>query len=331
MNLFRKRSTIVLASVGAVGAIAAIATAASLALFYDPVSPTTASYAAGNVTLNKVSTSVCDFDNLAPDYSTRGYPGGRGDQSGVMPCTVKINYTGSLDAFLALDVEVQSFVGKNRTDCNGGDSGGLASCEPLYNPNAAANNEGQGLEVYVVGNAGNAAQQSFGIGNDQTISRPGTGSDVDTGYSTAATVGPPGSSPAKCVQEGDSQGADCPVRSGYEETFDVYVYWPIDNDGTQNVYQNSSASVTLTEHAVQAADNPLFSCNQIMDSQGTTDGTYENPDQPQSGWGAGFNAGSEQYPAIGACPKIDATQDGTDWTPTPPLLPTLLPFFHPDN
>ncbi len=328
MNPSRKRLTIVLAAAGAIGAIAAIAIAASFALFYDPVSPQSVQFVAGNVTLNNAVTANCTIDHVAPGYSTDGYPSSLGDQSG-QACTVDIDYTGGLDAFLALDVSVSTSSGSDTLACNGGDATGTASCAPLYNPDAAAQSVGDGLEVYVLANGDsyegeNGPTQSFGIGNDQTISQPGT-ENVDLGYSQSSSV----NTPADC---NSTTGVDCPVQGGdvFRESFSVYVYWPLDSDGTQNVYQNSSATVTLREHAVQASDNPLFSCDPIGDSQGGP-GAYQDPDQPQVGWGAGFNAGlGDDFPAVGSCPTIDSTQTGVDWTASTPGS-ALLPFYHPDN
>ncbi len=326
MKLLRNRTTIVLASVGAIGAIAAIATAASLALFFDPVAPQTATYVAGNVTLQNDVTADCNVTGIAPGYSTDGYPGNLGDQSG-QKCTVDIFYTGSLDAFLALDVSVSTSAGTDTVACNGGDASGTAACEPLYDPTNYSAGTNDPLEVYVLANGDsyngeNAPTQAFGIGSDQTITDPGT-TGVDTGYSGTASTG----TAAKCES---ATGTDCPVQGGFKylESFSVYVYWPLDESG-QNVFQNSSATITLTEHAVQAADNALFSCSPIQDGQGTP-ANYENPDQPSAGWGGGFSAGGSDFPAAGSCPAIDSQTNGEDWTSAFPTS-ELLPFFHPNN
>lgn len=330
MRLFNRRSTIVLATVGAVGAIAVAATAASFALFYDPIAPQHVTFAAGNVTLNQASTHHCTFQNIAPGFSTQGYPGGDNSQPA---CTTDIQYTGSLAAFLSLDVTVTTGAGTGQTDtvaCNGGSTSGMMSCAPLYNPGfASQKGVGSPLEVYVLANGDsyqgeNGGTQAFGIGNDQTITDPGT-VGVDTSYTGASTTG----TAAKCVS---TTGVDCPVQGGFKylESYTVYAYWPLDENGDQNVYQNSWATVTLSEHAVQAADNALFSCSTIQDSQGLFGGAnYYPPDQPEAGWGAGFSAGSSSmYPAIGSCPTIDSTTNGTDWTQSTPGS-ELLPFFHP--
>lgn len=327
MRLFNRRSTIVLATVGAVGAIAVAATAASFALFYDPIAPQHVTFAAGNVTLNQTATSHCTFDNIAPGFSTAGYPGGDHSQPA---CTTDIQYTGTLDAFLALDVTVTTGAGKSRLACNGGAVSGMMKCAPLYNPGSQPG-AGSPLEIYVLANGDsyqgeNGGTQAFGIGNDQTITDPGT-VGVDRSYTGISSTG----TAATCNA---ITGVDCPVAGGskYLESYTVYAYWPLDDNGDQNVYQNSWATVTLSEHAVQAADNALFACSPINDSQGRFGGaSYYPPDQPAAGWGAGFSAGnSSSYPAIGSCPTIDSNGTGTDWTASTPGS-ELLPFFHPDN
>ncbi|MGH7666967.1 MAG: hypothetical protein ACREN1_06630 [Candidatus Dormibacteria bacterium] len=340
-NLFHRRLVIVLASVGAVGAIAAIATAASLAVFYDPVAPSNVTFASGNVTLNGPFSFTCtttnvsnpagsdtDVNNIYPGYSTNGYPESLGDQTGNPPCSESIQYTGSLDAFLALDVKVTSNPLTTTTDtvaCNGGDSAGTVPCAALYNP-APTSRQGQGLEVWVVGETTNPGTydltQNFGIGNDQTLEASGS-SDVDTTYGGTA-----GTSPADC-NESSAYHYNCPVKNGFTEKLSVYAYWPLDVDGSQNVYQNSSATITLTLHAVQAADNPLYSCNP-MSPDGINSGdllatTYQ-PNQPEDGWGAGLYAGGKGL--VGSCPSVGSL--ATVWKPGTPGT-HLVPFFHPDT
>ena len=337
-NPNRRRLLIVLGAVGAIGAIAAIATAASLALFYDPVAPYPAQFAAGNVTLNGPSTTSCKVGNqpsgdgtgIAPGYSSSGYPG-QGDQSGTA-CATTFKYTGSLDAFLALDVSVTTNPGSDNTACNGGDSAGPSgACVPLYNP-PMTNTAGDGIEVYVLGKPANGGTtQAFGIGNDQTISDPGTG-DVNTSYGQTDPT-----HNAACAGSGDN----CPVEANYAETFYVYVYWPMDEGSQQNGYMNSNATITLEEHAVQATDNPLFTCSAITDGQLDPGGfgNYDAPDQPQFGWGGGFSSGNaDSSPAVGDCPTADSNGTGTDdqyvvsgGAVEPPVGDYLMTLYHPHN
>ncbi|MGH7640149.1 MAG: hypothetical protein ACREOL_04445 [Candidatus Dormibacteria bacterium] len=353
-NIFHRRLTIVLASVGAVGAIAAIATAASLALFYDPAAPSQVTFTSGNVTLTQDSVFKCSttatttptknhnayqesVNDIYPGYSTTGYPDDvtngapLGDRSGTL-CSESVKYTGSLAAFLGVDVTVATSPGTGKSEtlaCNGGDIATNESCEPLYNPSSAS---GKGLEVWVFGSPfhdtySNPPQdlvQTFGIGNDQTVEASGS-TDVSTTY------GPPAASNAAPCQSVGGKYDNCPVTNGFVETLSVYVYWPLDSADDQNVYQNSSATVTLAVHAVQAADNPLYLCGGINDNTPTApvNGYYYGANQPKNGWGAGLYAGVADAP--GSCPTIDNNSAG--WTGGPGGTPdtTLIPFFHPDT
>lgn len=310
MNPFRRRLTIVLVAVGAIGAIAAIATAASLALFYDPTAPAPVSFATGNVTLNSSPAQSCTFSGLYPGAGTPGEPEG---DLGLTKCTLQFDYTGTLNAYLGLDVSVTSTPNNDPTnsvaDCNGGNASGTQPCLGLYNPSVGApNNEDDGIQVNVdgTGSSGGIAQ-AFGIGNDQTIWESPT-------TDTAA------------------------ASSNYTETYTVDLYWPLDTGSTvgenQNAYTGATANVTLTEHSVQAADNPLNkACGTISDAQpafGTNQ--YYGLDQPTEGWGAGFNSGAEAsgstYPTIGGCPTVSS--DATSWN-SRTLGSEVLPFYHPDD
>jgi len=310
VNRKRRRLTIVLAAVGAIGAIAAIATAASLALFYDPTAPASVTFETGNVTLDSSLTQSCDFSGLHPGASTTGEP--NGDHSET-PCTLSFKYVGTLNAYLGLDVSVTSTPesGTNSVaDCNGGNAHGTQACQGLYNPSVGAPNQmNDGIQVNVDGTGSPGGNtQAFGIGNDQTI--------------------------------WESASSDTALaKSNYVESYTVELYWPLDTASTdaanQNAYTGAKAKVTLTEHSVQAADNPLdIYCGSIDDTvQPKFDSyAYYAVDQPTEGWGAGFNSGTEAagstYPTIGGCPTI--INDATKWTSST-VGTDLLPFYHPDD
>ncbi|MGA7173319.1 MAG: hypothetical protein WCB86_02055 [Candidatus Dormiibacterota bacterium] len=325
MKFLRKRSTIVLASIGAAGAIAALATAASFALFYDPPAPVSQTFATGTVTLGTPFSYTCNTGTntlttpapspsgsiaantpVAPGFSTDGYPTGSaappvGDQSGT-PCTFGITYTGSMPAFLATDVTVTSTAGsESSATCDG-------TCLGLYSPTSSTDEND--LEVWTSYKVPSGKIYALGIGGDQTISEPGT-TGVDTGFGSSC---------------GSSTGDDCPVNKGYTVLYRVYVYWPLGSGSEDNPYQGSSATVTLNIHAVQAYDNALKSCSPdtIMDpEQNSVPWTYSSPDQPAVGWGGGFNSGT--YPATNTCPITDDTAD--NWT-APPSTANLYPFSH---
>ena len=116
MNLFTKRFGLVLAGVIGVGAIATLAMGASFALFSAQSGSGTKTFAAGTVkfsTDQSSTTSVCTETNLEPGDSSTGYVGANVLDSGnhspaLLPCTFYGEYTGSLSAYVGLDITVTS-------------------------------------------------------------------------------------------------------------------------------------------------------------------------------------------------------------------------------
>jgi hypothetical protein len=342
VNRKRRRLTIVLAAVGAIGAIAAIATAASLALFYDPTSPATAVFATGNVALDSATSQTCVANDpaQAPGYESDGdAPTASQYFTQAEPCTLTFTYTGSLDAFLAADIAISSEPEQTpsspdsttQEDCNGGSSTyDPQTCAPLYNPSVAGtggatNNADDGIQINVVGtDSYGGTPQEFGVGNDQTIvDNDGSSGGVDASYSG---------------EGGSCSNETCAVKgsSGLKETFTVYVYWPLDTSSTtemnQNIYAGATATVTITEHSVQAADNPLNDCSAytVVDNYPFPNASYYPPDQPYYGWGAGFSSGNGGYPGAGVCPSSDPTGTGADY-PAGTSNYDLMPFYHSSN
>lgn len=74
------------------------------ALFSDSLTGTTNSFTAGTVTVGLGSTSVdCNVTELAPGDSSTGYGSGSLDK---VRCTFNVEYTGSLPAYLGVDVNL---------------------------------------------------------------------------------------------------------------------------------------------------------------------------------------------------------------------------------
>ena len=356
LNFLRKRSTIAFASIGAVAAIAAIATAGSLALFYDPPAPIVQTFATGTVSLGnpsvyrcstgadssqsigsqnsgagagKVTFNTTGTTSVYPGYSSNGYPSMLGDQKGSL-CEFKVEYTGTMDAFMSTDVTVSSDAGSATTISNfvPADCGTSGPCAGLYSPQLAGH-EPTDLEVwatYTVPNviegesqAKSSGTYALGIGPDQTISQPGASGAVDKTFQSGS------SSTAPC----QSNGTDCPVKNGYTVLYRIAVYWPLGNSADQNIYQGAQATVTLNVKAVQAYDNALNTCPGIVDPEAGTPATYlyANPDQPTAGWGAGLSS-TEGTLSDGQCPAINDT--AADWTTpvTSTSIATLYPFSH---
>lgn len=101
---FRKRKWLLRVSAGS--AVVVAMAAGSVALFSDTKTSSTNSFDAGTVSVGLGSTSTtCTIELLMPDDSSAGF--GTGSQS-KSTCTYAVKYTGTVDAWLAADVLVET-------------------------------------------------------------------------------------------------------------------------------------------------------------------------------------------------------------------------------
>lgn len=101
---FRKRKWVFRIAAGS--AVVVAMAAGSVALFSDTKTSSTNSFDAGTVSVGLGSTSTtCTIDLLMPDDSSAGF--GSGSQS-KSTCTYAVKYTGTVDAWLAADVLVET-------------------------------------------------------------------------------------------------------------------------------------------------------------------------------------------------------------------------------
>jgi len=93
-----------LASVVLVSASAGLALVGTSAIFQDSETNSSDSFAAGTVTVGLGATSTtCNVSELAPGDSSQSYGSGSVSRT---TCTYKVKYTGSLPAYLGVDVNV---------------------------------------------------------------------------------------------------------------------------------------------------------------------------------------------------------------------------------
>ena len=143
-----------------------------------------------------------------------------------------------------------------------GDAGTAGTYRIQYTGNLSA---WVGLDVGLVSTAARAGAPGSGTGtqalvNDGPNSLQLTIRDSASAAYTLGTIacvpGTSGASPTKtsCRSSAPDQvvGGQ-PVGSGWSDTFTVTYSFPL---GAGNDYQGSTASLTLTAHAVQAANNP---------------------------------------------------------------------------
>lgn len=199
------------------GSIAAVAAASSLAggFTYARLSATTPTQSnkvsAGTVTLASDTSGACGVTGMVP--------GGAASQ-----CTLKATYSGSVSAYLGLDVLVATKAG----------SGGTALYTPSVNPTTD-------LQIAITDNESPTAT-TF------TVPTVGTSCPATGPYMTGYT----------CYQLDDELVSATPFTSSSgPDTLITTVSLPATNPSGD---QGGTAAVVLTVHAVQSANQTLGTC-----------------------------------------------------------------------
>ncbi|MGC2190706.1 MAG: TasA family protein [Candidatus Dormiibacterota bacterium] len=255
MNLFTKRFGLVLAGVVGVGAIASLATAASFALFTATGPTQNNTFAAGTVSLPTSLSSgsvTLNLSNMAPGDSAQG--------------SYQLTYGGTLPAFLGVEVTTSTTTStdlglaltvadanQNSGWCVIGQNGGVA---PSYCTTPTVST--------VTGNTYVVPVQFYSAASDIYL-LPGSSSLGDNQLCTTNTGDGsglnacPATLPGNAVQTlGDIAG------EGQTVNLQLYVNLPL---GTDNTFQGTNSTVTLTLVAVQAPNN-ISSCT--IDSNAAT-------------------------------------------------------------
>jgi len=199
------------AAVAIVAAAWALGAGVALAFFSDSTS-SLANLALGTVSLGNPQTTTCTYNALTP-----------GDLTGSTHCTFSVTYTGSLPAYMALDVQIQATAG----------SGGTT----LYD---GTNTKGLTLSI----SDGGHSSYTIPTGPGSTGSPCPSGDTCWTASNElAATYGP----------------TSVIFTSGSSVTFTLTPMFPT---SVKNPYQGGSATVLLTAHAVQSPGNTIpGTCN----------------------------------------------------------------------
>lgn len=177
------------------------------ALFSATMSNSADSFTAGTVTVGNGPTSTtCSVTELAPGDSSTGYGSGSVDK---VRCTYNVKYTGSLPAYLGVDVNL------------------VNGATALYTGTA------NGLQM--------------AIAADSVPVVTGTSFKDQSGASTPVVAG---------TIVNNILLSTTPVNTGKTVTFTVDYLLPL---AAPNALQSGSASVQLTFHAVQSA-NQTTSC-----------------------------------------------------------------------
>lgn len=258
MTRYRSKKLVLgLSSLGIVAAVAALAIGGTMALFSSQASPVTSTYTAGYMTLTGVNTTpvtaTCNFTDLTPG----GTPGTETIEVNGTPTTVDVGtpvtcdytltYAGKMNAYILLDVKVDS--GANpQVSPPAGDTSPLGG-ETLMDGSA------NGLQVTVLSPAGNGyPAQVFDTPSSPTPSacswptNPCTGNTAEASNQLFYVPGYPGTG-------GD--GDTSVVSPGWTDTIQIQGILP---QSAGNQYENGSASVTVSAEAVQSANNHGGGC-----------------------------------------------------------------------
>jgi len=197
-----KRLLLVAGSAAGMAAASVLAATAAFGLFGGTAPTKTSSFSAGTVTLASNTSGACNVAAVLPGATPT-------------PCKLKATYSGSVLAYIGLDVLIEAQAG----------SGGTK----LYNPADSAND----LQITIKDNQG---------------------TPVTYVVPTSVTPPCPGSAPSgsTCYALNDELVSLTGLSSGTSITFSTTVSLPT---GSATGYQGGSAQIILTAHAVQAANN----------------------------------------------------------------------------
>lgn len=212
LNRLGKRVALAAAALGMTGALAS---GASFALFSSSAAQATNSFAAGTVTLTRTAQTLCDIQNAAP-----------GD-SGT--CTYTLAYSGSLSAYVSLDVTVTGTAGDPSAP------GGATGSEALYDGTQ------HGLSISIT-DAPSTGRADLALWTGSAKCFPS--------YLLNGRIDNP--CPVATSKETGQPLGSGPVSSGWTDT--VTVNWSLPLDAP-NVYQGGHATVTLVASAVQHRNN----------------------------------------------------------------------------
>jgi len=197
------------AAIATVAAATTLTLGSTMALFSASQTSASSSFTSGTVSVGLGSASTtCSVTSMTPGDSSTNY--GSGSVS-LTPCDYKVKYTGSVAAYLAVDITVS------------------AGSTALYTAT------GSGLQMKV------------GVNGGATV-MTGTTYKNTSGADTTLTAGTPVTNILLSTT---------PAATNDASTFNIDYLLPL---LAPNSLQGGTASITLTFHAVQAANQSVGSC-----------------------------------------------------------------------
>ncbi len=235
----KRRLALVAATATTLGAVATLATSFTFGLFSASVTSSPNTFSTGTVTLGTPTQVRCQIAGIVPGNSSANAP--IGDTS-LGSCSYAVTYTGSVNAYLAVDISV-------------------------YNPNAGTgpslyDGSGTGLQLYLVdpNGAGTGTPLTYVSGDTPDALTKGTTFLADTATTAVSTTLPLNDPPATGPiynNTADLLATATPVGSGKTVTLNLDYALPAGSAATGN------ADVVLTIHAVQDTAANVLKCSTI--------------------------------------------------------------------
>ncbi|HEY3907540.1 MAG TPA: hypothetical protein VGM14_26785 [Streptosporangiaceae bacterium] len=225
------------ATATSLGAVATLATGVTFGLFSASVTSAPNEFSSGSVTLGTPTQVTCHITSMLPGQSSTNAP--IGDNTDA-PCTYDVTYTGSTDAYLAVDISV-------------------------YNPSTTApdlyDGSDSGLQLYLADTTHDVAYVT-----GDTVAAPTKGTtflaDTGTGTPTQTTLplnaAPTGGPPVYHSTQ-DLLSTAAPVASGATVALNLDYAIPTGS----GAFNGGDADVVLTIHAVQDTSSNVLACTTI--------------------------------------------------------------------
>ncbi len=209
----RRRLLLAASSLAAISMVGSLGAAVTFG-FFSSTAAQTSKFAAGTVTLAESASSACSVTGILP-----GATGG--------PCTLQVTYSGSVAAYLGLDVFIAT-------------KAQVPGTIPLYDPSDSSND----LQISV----------SDGQSPQVTYLAP---TSVPTVVGCTTVPGSGFDSTYICYELSDVLVSTTPFTNDGTDTFTTTVSVPT---SSTTGYQGGTASIVLLAHAVQSAHQNPGSC-----------------------------------------------------------------------
>jgi len=229
--------------VGLIAAMSFLVAGITYGRFSGSKASTPSTFATGTVSYNAPASTLCNVGTgagqtaaaLRPADASSGWSTPAGSDA---PCTLAVTYNGTANGYLGLDVLIATKAG---TVQPGAPSGTLAA--PLYDGSA------NGLQLQITDTKNGSS--IYYVNGTKYTTQGSTPSQVAIG---SASCPVPYTSGYSCYQVTDLLVSTTAFASSQSDTFSINYQLPTTSTAG---YENSTATVVLTVHAVQSGNNAV--------------------------------------------------------------------------